>query len=235
MKFKKSQITFVLIFAVLIVLVFLFLGLSDIKSKQSTEDNDIQPAKVFAQSCLDRTASKGLYILGLQNGIMLEDYTEIGEYKVNYAYHDGSRVVSLNGIEDQLEEYIKANLNDCIDNFKEFPEVQYQNGSLSVETISTFTSMIFTAEYNAFITVDDTKQKLGKIQAKIPVRMVLLQNTMEYIVNHYPEIELYEHLASQPINISIYPVEGNLFYVLTDEKSKLDNINYKYVFAVKGE
>ena len=233
MRFRKTQITFVLIFAILIVLVFLFLALASLNSRQPKETNDIQPAKVFAQSCLKTTASKGLYILGLQNGIMLKDYTEIGEYKINYAYHNGSRVLILNDIEDQLEEYIKANLDDCIDNFKEFPEVKYQNGSLSVEAISTFTSMIYTAEYDAYIAVDSTKQKLGKIQAKIPVRISLLQNTMEYIANHYPEIELYEHLASRSINISIYPVDGNLFYVMTDEKSKLDNINYKYVFAVQ--
>ena len=233
MKFRKTQVTLILIFAILIVLVFLFLTLVSINSKQIIEVDDIQPAKIFAQSCLETTASKGLYILGLQNGIILEDYTEIGEYKINYAYHDGSRVLSLNDIEDQLEKYIKANLDVCIDNFREFPEVQYQNGSLGVEAISTFVSMIFTAEYNAFIITDNTKQRLGKIQVKIPVRMTLLQNTMEYIAKHYPEIELYENLASRPINISIYPVDSRLFYVMTDEKSKLDNINYKYVFAVQ--
>ncbi len=232
---RKSQITFVLIFAIIIFLVFLFLILSSIKSQRATDTEDLQSVDVFVRSCLEKTANKGLYILGLQNGIEFDDYITIGEYKINYAYHDGSRVLSLNDIEKQLEKYIKVNLDDCIDGFKEFPEVQYQNGSLDVEAISTFTSMIFTAEYDAYITVDNTKQKLGKIQARIPVRMALLQNTMEYIANHYPEIELYEHLASRPINISIYPVDGNLFYVLIDEKSKPDNINYKYVFAVRGE
>lgn len=196
------------------------------------ESSEIQPIKLFMVSCLEDTSKQAFYILGLQNGIDLNDYTIIGEYKINYAYHNESKALTLNEIEEQVAEFIEENIPKCINSLEDFPQAKLEDGKLNIDVISNRNDVVIEADYNAYVEINNGRHKIGEFQTRLPLRISKIQDALEYIANNYPEIELYSYLGELDMNVSIYPVGDMLYYMIADEKSKLDNKNYKYAFAL---
>lgn len=108
----------------LIVLMFLALNqaarriLSERAGDAAKVPAEMMPIKAFVDSCVEMVSADALSLLGLQNGIILNDYAEINDYKVNYAYNKKAAILTKKEMEKQLSDYTAKHLPECIDNFK---------------------------------------------------------------------------------------------------------------------
>src|SRR3989344_3922374 len=133
---SKAQAAIFLVISAAVLLAGL---LYFIYQKQSTETEpeavapELQPVKVYVDSCIQQVAEDGLQRIGLSGGYIntpsaiasnplayLSDFPS-SSFKRPYWWHDGIAAVPTEEfIKDQLVEHIKRELKNCINKFEPF-------------------------------------------------------------------------------------------------------------------
>ncbi len=240
MKSKKAQVTLYIIIGIVVTSsIFLFLYIADQnkdpnKAAKRALEGPIEMLTIrdFVDSCIKMVSAEALSLLGLQNGITLGNYAQLNGYKVNYA--DSAGVLPIGEMEKQLSDFVAENLPDCIDNFEPFKGRDISGGAISAKAKINELDVDFTVDYKVVLTAKEKKHQLDKFIITHNVRLKKMQKITQNVVNQIlgkGYIELYDYLGELDVNASIYAVDGVKYFVLEDEKSKLDNLPYKYVFA----
>ncbi len=74
--------------------------------------------KLFVEKCMRDVAEPGLYLLGVQGGVIYPDYSTVLVTEtsiINYAYLRGVDQLSLSSMGEQLDLYMEKNLPACLD------------------------------------------------------------------------------------------------------------------------
>ena len=119
---------------------------------------ELSSVQLYVESCLQKTANDALSLAGKQGGyVYLNQFPPMpaginfgyplltiynGAVKIPYwFYQDSSGIDKLqipqlskqrdgdNSIQDQLETYVEQNINNCLQNFKDFPQTVIQEAS----------------------------------------------------------------------------------------------------------
>lgn len=153
---KRGQITvFIIIGIALLLSTAVILYFTTIKKEISIAPKEIIspeviPVKTFVESCLSITSESAIRTIGMQAGY-LEIPADIRRSRYSYIrldpgagyitpfwyYQENSYVPSLSYIERNLEEYITASMDRCLENFTAFEE-QYvitKKGNLTADVI----------------------------------------------------------------------------------------------------
>jgi len=116
---KRGQLT---LFVITAVVVIIAVGLYFIFKENPIEQNSINNEKVIilrdnTLDCLDNLYLTSLVIVGFQGGYYeVSDGLYDGYTNIPYYYKQGSlNVPSLNVLEGEIEKFIDANIDDCID------------------------------------------------------------------------------------------------------------------------
>jgi hypothetical protein len=116
---KRSQLTLILLFALLILLGGFFLTQALISSHDSSSGSvpdDIKPIKLMMEDCIREVTKAGATELGFGSGTYEGDIP-------NYVDADGMHPVSEEQLKENLESYIKENIEFC--DFQVFTDMGY--------------------------------------------------------------------------------------------------------------
>ena len=232
----KSQVSLFIIISLVLLLVFgLIAYLDSSLKKQHGPDNPALSIKTFIQSCITEVSEEGIILMGLQNGIIINEHASVGNYKVNYALINNKSIgLSREDMQAQFEEYIAEYLSRCINDFEEFPQYKIKHDKPNVAVQINRQDVSIFVSYNVQAEIGKRQFSFDEFTQTIPVRLSKIQGIVSYVSNiSKTEIELYSYLGTQDINTTVYPNEEGMIYVLSDDKSLINNIPYKYVFAMK--
>lgn len=139
---KRGQVALFIILGIIIVVVIGFIYFNRgliIKTATSTESNEkfvsarLEPIKTHVQNCVQKSALKGLVILGKQGGHFKPyKHEELSGFNVSYScYKANQEIVNqlplISDMNNEFNSYMKnaktlEEINDCIDDFKKFKE-----------------------------------------------------------------------------------------------------------------
>ena len=143
---------------------------------------ELSSVQLYVESCLQKTANDALSLAGKQGGyVYLNQFPPMpaginfgyplltiynGAVKIPYwFYQDSSGIDKLqipqlskqrdgdNSIQDQLETYVEQNINNCLQNFKDFPQTVIQEASPRTQV--TFGNKEVLFSLNMPLTIED--------------------------------------------------------------------------------
>jgi len=139
-KKKRGQVTVFIVIGIIVLLTYFTLSYYKRESIQETEliQPELIPVQQYVQSCTKTIAREAIDIIGLNGGYISFPHwiqnnpnsylklSPIQEFKNPYWWYDGEEAIPpLDFIAKQIEDYTKAEIANCIDNFSAFHE-QYE-------------------------------------------------------------------------------------------------------------
>jgi hypothetical protein len=143
---KRSQITVFIILGIIlllsfVLLTFLFIKKGEFKQTEIIPEN-IMPVKRYLESCINDIAKEGLLIQGRQGGfielpsqirMVRPSYISLGKngvQKIPLWYYNGeSRMPDMQYMEQELEKYIRENIDMCINGLSMFNQFVIKNST----------------------------------------------------------------------------------------------------------
>ncbi|MFH1331990.1 MAG: hypothetical protein ABIH63_01770 [archaeon] len=255
---KKGQITlFVILGAVLLILILLVFTFRETLMEQATKvgipttiamSKEAKEVQNEMTRCLRNSAETGLITMALQGGYVMFDpktpYTEatttmyyIPYVGTAYLYYKGKNMVpTKETMERQLEGYITANLEICEKDYSGL-EVEYGDYDTSVTIEENQVSIDINTKVS--VTKEETTSSFRDIYIEVPVRLGGLRDITNQIVEEQVKTGkegiclscISRIAANNDVEISIDRVGEDVFYMLTDQKSKLAGENYIFIMA----
>lgn len=242
---KRGQSTvFTIIALLIIVIAFLITYFRMSAPTQEVRKAAIYPASVesfrnVVKSCVEQTANEGLIVIGMQGGFYRTppNKLDFGPAAVSYWLLDGRRSQPpLQNIQNELNFYIKENLNDCID-FDRYKDIKFNRGELNAATrISD--SVQVTVNYPITVSKDNTNFNLkDPYRVNILVRLNRLYETASGVVDKSIEDPNYiniGYLLEKDFDVEVTELNGQgTIYTMFDKKSKVNDLPYLFMFVVK--
>lgn len=257
---RKGQITiFViigLILAVLILLSFVFKeSILEQASKfeitkgltMSTEARRIQSEM---QGCIEDLTNLGLIVMGLQGGYSTLNprikYTDtqtvigyIPYYGTAYLYFKGQNLVPTKEMmEKQLADFVTSNIVTCESEYKDV-EVTYGEAS----SIAVIQEEKIRLDVNMDVKVKKEAAESGfkTITINVPVRLGAIQDVASNIIDKQIKVSEEEICisciariaAENDMTVDVNKIGEDIFYSLTDEKSRIAGYEYTFLIANK--
>ena len=252
--YKRGQVTIFLVVG--IVILALFAGImyftSYVRQNQLDDDATLHPlaARVrpqitsFVESCIEETAVPGIYLLGIQGGIIYpDDPTKIlvtENALINYGYLNGVNQLSVEKMEQQLDKFIEENLAFCLDNFISFSEqaiVVMEQGGLQSKTKITSNDVLLELTYPLKVTLGKDQLEIETFQERIPLGVRKIVDEAEKIITfHQQNPGSIDTSALTSLNsfVSIFPFdEVTTIYSLSAEPALIDEASFTFMFAIR--
>jgi len=234
---KKGQVTYFLIFGIILLIVILFLIYLNYSSSYSSSKRltfDKSSIASYIQSCVDKTSLDGLVLVGRQ-GLYLEP-KEFVSNKISFLLRNGKLLLQSKGnIESELSVYVQDNLLNCLENFQAFKsnlwEVFYENprieASINLDDVS------FSVKFPVNVKREELTISISDFNAKHEIRLFYLYD----LINKILDTQLNEHaldlteLTNYNINLTIFPYQDSLIYAIEDTDSLVLGKPYLVMFA----
>lgn len=250
---RKGQITFFvmvgLILAVLLVSFFMFkesvveqaskLGIT--KGLVITEE--AQQVKSDTTSCMKNLVQDSLILLGLQGGYLNLKNVPHGQIPIDYIGYDGTaylyyegknRMPSLTHIQTELANSL---IEDAVTCEKEYKGIDVTYGRVIPKIKIEEDKLKFDINWAIDVQKEETKSTIKNLRFETPVRLGKIRDVVNKIANEQTNEICLSCLAEigfeNNIFIDIDQIDGDIFYLITDEKSKIDNENYMFLMANK--
>ncbi len=235
---KKAQVT---VFILLGMVIVLFAGVTYYATELAQKRVEVTPveassAKELVELCLGIVADDALLTIGKQGGLanLGVDYFE--PLNTAYLYDTGENKAPDNSaVEQQLSEYIDANLAKCLGNF----DTLKSRGVEIIEKSQPKTTTTIAEKDVQFALSYDLEEKKGEVITRpefAPVRKFarlkemidLAQGIVNSEKNNNGLIDLDTDCSLDVIH---FPVEKTLVTVITDNNFMIQNSPYRFVFA----
>ena len=147
----------------------------------------VMPVNNFVESCINNVAKEGITTLGLQGGyIYFSDNIANDPYsymalsplgaKIPYWWHDGiSNIPSIEFMEQQINNYVTAQLKDCLNTFQGFEEELdiTEQGNIITKTEITDDDAFIRVSYPIMVSskLNETKIHLNEFSKRIPTKL----------------------------------------------------------------
>jgi len=213
---KKSQVTIFMILGIilllsLLVLVYFKVIVTDKSSeieKTTTQQFSDDPIKFYIERCIENTAKKGVFLIAEHGGYIspsgIAKYNESGDTegfynyyyfenkKLPYALDDG--IIKLRpkkDIENVLSNYIKVELNTCLENFSffkkqgfvfEYPELDLTTKGSNVSVLIGDSNVFVNVNWPLTIKKGNYKANLHEFGSSIDLRFGLLYSMAQRLV-----------------------------------------------------
>ncbi|MDP2908644.1 MAG: hypothetical protein Q8N77_02445 [Nanoarchaeota archaeon] len=256
---KNGQVTaFVIIgivLAAVITLSFIFKEsiaeqASKIGLKQIMMSKEAKKVQSDMQACIGDIAELGLITMGLQGGYSTIDsrvmHTET-QTKINYIPYDGTAYSYFKGqnlvptkeiMEKQLAYFVTSNIDTCENPYEDM-EVSYGKTT----AMATLQKEKISLNVNTEVKIKKGTAESGfkSITLNMPVRLGTVQEVANEIVTK--QIKISEEdicvscvariAAENDVGVEIDKIGEDVFYLITDEKSRIADTNFMFVLANK--
>lgn len=221
---RKGQVTVFVIIAILVIGVISFFIITRDQVDQEFIPEEHQPVSSFISACLYHTAEQGLRIIGEHGGYIEEEKTSsnpteekavdfTGTTVVYWHYMDSSndcKDCSFNSempflkkkdgsqsIEEELDNYIKNKLPECLDNFESINSQGFtieELGEVIPDTQVDDESVIVNLNY-AIRSTKETEKVMSKYTAELPVNLKRVYGIAQNITEQSAKEKFLEHLT----------------------------------------
>lgn len=253
--YKRGQVTIFLIVGIVILALFagIFYFTSYVHQTQLEDESTAHPlaAKVrpqitsLVESCIKETAVPGIYLLGIQGGIIYPDdpatllLTE--NTVINYGYLNGINQLDLEKMEEQLNRYIAETLPLCLEDFLIFAEegiLVEEKGEIKVDAKIALDEVIVTLKYKLDVTTEDDTVNIDSFTATVPVRVGTAVQKANQIIDQHIRNPATIALTStaEEYFLSVFPFDSSRFiYSLNDQNSVQQGAPFTFMFALRDE
>ena len=243
---KRGQVTVFVIMAIILVagiLLFLYTQ-TDILGNKANNYPVIAQIVSEIQNCLDITAFDAITMIGMQGGyIFLPNQTfESNLSEIAYAYYEGKKTFnSISGIAREISNYVSLMLPQCTD-FTKFPDFIIEPKSISSSTIIQSELVNVNTKWSLLVKKGDVSYNLRSFTTTIPIRLGLVYNVTNTIVNsevkdpNNIDLSYIIEIKNQyEISTDLIPNNNTIVYSINDPLSKFHDayINYTFFFANK--
>lgn len=252
---KRGQVTIFLIVGILLLAIFagiLYLTSTIQKERLELEEESPltlklkQPLTSFVESCLRQTAVPGIYLLGLQGGIIYpDDPTTIlltENALINYGYLKGVDQLSVEAMEQQLNRYVEENLFLCLDDFLRFAEEGIfitEKKPVKSDVKIRPDETVLQIKYQLEVRLGDDSFRMDSFSTNVPLRVGSTLREAKAIIRTHEENPA--HLlppepAEQSYFISSFPFDAFTFiYSISDQNSIIDGAPFTFMFAIRDD
>ncbi|MBW2996477.1 hypothetical protein KY332_04210 [Candidatus Woesearchaeota archaeon] len=239
---KKGQLTIALIIGIALIVIFAFIFILRGMFIEEVEIPEIQPVRIYVESCLESTAIDAVQIAGIQGGYTdIPDPALTTDYSIiAYYYYDGEPNVPSKGIiEAQISTFIMNNIDICLADFSSFKEqgFEIETEEAFAETVIREDDIFVKLEYPITISRNETKTKIEDYSATIPIRLGHIHDVAIVITSKTAQDPKWIDmtlLSEFDVTVNLIPEdEENIVYTITDELSMINNEPYTFLFANK--
>ena len=244
---KRGQITTFIIIGIVILaavaLAIYFRGAQPLARTTPEAPPDVAPVQSFVQSCLQQVLSQGLYNLGYQGGYdyLPADYANLNQYGNAYLYNQGqNELLSLEDMNFEFFFFLRQNMPTCTKNFENFQGYNISGEITNLSSTFTDNGIIFRVSYPLEIRKGSAVSRISDFNVEIPVRLKYIHNVTSELLKRSLAVAPYlidlDYLRGVGLNVTVIAYENNtIVYSLVDEKSRLMNAPYVFVFSSKVE
>lgn len=238
---KKAQVTIFIIISIIVVVgVVVFIVFRNIESNRDISLNSNEVYN-FVQNCSSQSLEKIIYLLGIRGGYMFApEYSN--DFGIPYYYNKGIiSVITQEQLEDEIEYYLNQEIENCIDDFANFPDFRINSGNLNSNIKMDNDKIILNLKYNVDITQKDNSIILLEDFKDIilPIKVGLMRDISEQIV--YEDITdeeiclscITNLLKSNNLKGDILEYNGEYIIIIKDESYKINEDEFVYSFAIK--
>ncbi|MBU0930084.1 MAG: hypothetical protein KJ623_03345 [Nanoarchaeota archaeon] len=247
---KRGQVTtFMIVGLVLLIIVLLLFAVKRTGIGVKTSDylqSNLDDIKVQINKCVDQEAVQALNLIGKQGGYLNpSNYRLYKGYEVSYlcfnipnADNCMNSIVSTKDIEEQLNNYLKANVPSCANinglaNSLFFPGMEV--GELNIKTTIQKDSVLFDIDYPITLKKGDATAKLTPYKEAVSAPLGLLLDTTYDIINQEAANGVFfevQYMLANRGNVEIYKDQPypDKVYVLNERDS-----DYVFQFAIESE
>ena len=240
---KKAQITFIIIIGiVLLIAAALLFYVSNYLSKNARTPLAFDKASIenYVNACIKKTGEDGLNLLGKQGGLIaLKEHLKVPQWGISYSlYANENKVPSIERMQEELSFYMKSNLNNCLKDLKDFKRQGWnvEKNSFNTKTRINEKDVLFEVDFPFTVSKPDNSISFERFASSIEVRLSYIKNLADKIVNlnlKYPKSVDRTDLANYNVNVTVFPYENSLVYVVCDEESSIMKQPYRFMFALK--
>ncbi len=256
--YRRSQATIFLILGIVMLLAIFLIITSNQGYVESNMNKEItkagetalasNPIKNFVEQCLSLASKDSLIKIGQQSGFLFAsqggttpDYGSSDEGKL-FAFYNGIKVTFLdnnmpslkkeqgaNSIEGQLAAFVENNIDKCLD-FSVFEAQGLKIGKKEkvVGAIINEDDVVFSLKYP--LTIENPDGGKAEIKEFFSVNEVRLKKIYEFISRYIENGPIADEFS---VDVKKDDSGKNDIIVVSDEKSLLDGMPYKYFFAKK--
>lgn len=236
---KKSQISIFIIIAIIILGAFIIYFIFNDKSNINNINPEVQPIFVFVEQCIRETGENGIVLIGEKGGYVSSPDLSTSNGNPYYLYEDKNLMRTKEQVEKELSNYIKDNLNLCIDDFKRFNSFEINAGDISVNTKIEDDYTIFYVKYPVIVKKGKKSFEFRNFESKIKVRLGIIHNTIKDYMKEqmiYPKEVCISCIHSLALKNDLYVElkdidKKTVLFTLIDHKTKFKEKEYSFVFA----
>ncbi|MBI4452013.1 hypothetical protein HY637_01160 [Candidatus Woesearchaeota archaeon] len=244
-KTKKSQISYFLIIAVVLIIAasFVFyIKSSKIESSTSISKLPFEtaPIKKYVESCINDLAIPGVYLLASKGGYIYSYENALNTEHEQVAYHlefEKESAPSKEFMEQELSRFIKESLNFCIWNFEEFNYYGLEIGQGEIKAKIFKNEILIDADYPLTIKSGSSKITISDFKEIVPIRLGYILDVKNRILSNIKNNNLdLGLLSSFGVEVNVLPYDrNNIVYSIYDNQSSIANAPFFFNFATKIE
>jgi len=244
----KGQVTIFILVAVLLVGIaggiLLFSNKNNDASSRAPANLKQEVGQIdgVINDCVNQRAIDAIRIVGLQGGyiILPEKYIPTQFSNIAYGYYDGKNTLpSKTIVENEIKSYIESTIPYCIvdDNFESVSIVK-SNPSVRVSIEKNIINVDVKIPVSVTKKNDSSTFTLDNTHSyKISVRLGDMIDTANLISNKQVKEGDYipvSYLLEFDYNvIALTADQNNVVYAINDDKNKLGNVSYSFLFGAK--
>ena len=195
-----------------------------------------EPIRTHIQSCLEDTSKSAIGLIGLQGGNIEVSREEGLHVVIRDFYEDGKNtVLPLRLLEKNFDQFLVDNFPLCIKD--EVIGYSLKKGKLTVDSNFKENEIIVNANYDIKAIREDVEISYKEFEYQVPVRIGYLHNIINEVVNEQvrePDLIHFSTLTSYDVNFLVMPLdEANYIIGVQDDKSKLDDKSYTFMFGMR--
>jgi len=250
---KRGQVTVFLIMGIVILIFFagiLFLVQNTTTKDLRVAESEVQSVgdvrsqiKLFVESCIENIAVPGIYLLGIQGGVIYpDDPTKLlitENAIINYGYLNGINQLSTTDMEKQLNKYMEESLPECLD-FSSFEQqgivVEEKNG-LKMDTKIQQNEVVFSLDYDLELTSGDAEIGIESFIRNVPLKLGNVVTEANSLIEKQKENpDQVAHASQLNYFISFFPYDFITYvYSISDDNSIIDGAPFTFMFAVNAD
>ena len=248
---KKGQVTVFMVLGFISLLVFgIIVGIRSYSQEQSVGSSQEQileasqfavPVKSYVESCLEKTGEEAIVFIGEHGGYYKLPKLSEPQLELPYYFYDNiSYLLTKEELEKQLSNYIDNELFFCLGNFGIFKRQGYNIKQGDVSTITKVTENKVKFEVNLPVEVagGTTLSSLDSFSTSISSRLGTIYDMVQKLMNE--QVQNPGSICVGCITIwgierdlrteMYYLNEGEIMFVIVDEKVFVDGKPFKYIF-----
>ena len=246
-KGDKGQVTTFIIFALMIIAIiagYYLLKSENLNLAGKKKINpEIQPVYDYVDNCLKETGREAIEIIGLAGG-----YYQLPELSIDlgipyYMHEKIDYTPSKEKIEEQISFYVNDNLNDCINNFENFPDFLISSDNMKIETGIEDDKVVLDLDYRLSVKKGEESYLIEKFSSEIPVRLGIVYGVAKNIVANeikdsmyicFDCIDYFSEKYDLKVNLFSYN-DNDVIFTIIDENSEINGKDFVFNFVNKYE